>query len=102
MLKLNIILGLNLPGIKPIIDSICQRYKAQTLLLYRQNENILRIFENWDEEIIINKRRIFFDNLYQYNNSTYYELLRNKIFLEVLHEENNNRNNENNKKKSII
>jgi len=104
MNELNIILGLNLPGIKPILDSVCQRFKAQTLLLYRQNENILRVYENWDEETI-NKRRTFFDNLYQYNNSTYYELLRNKILLEVLHgenNENNNRNNENNKKEEVL
>ena len=101
MNELNIILGLNLPGIKAILDSICQRFRTEYLLLYRQNENILRQIEKKDEEAIQNKKKTFFDNLNQYNDFTYYELLRNKIFLKIFPKENNeiNNNNENNDEK---
>ena len=101
--ELNIILGLNLPGIKSTIDSICKRFKTETLLLYRQNENILRQFDdNWNNEVLQRNRRAFFQNLKKYNESTYFELLRNKLFLEILDKENNGNNNETSDKKELF
>ena len=99
--ELNIILGLNLPGIKSTIDSISQKFKTETLLFYRQNENILRQFNNWNEEVLQRNTRTFFENLNKYNESTLNELLRNKIFLEILDNENNENNNQNNENNDI-
>ena len=100
--ELNIILGLNLPGIKSTIDLMNQKFKTETLLLYRQNENCLRQIDNWNEEILQRNKRAFFETLNKYNESTYNELLKNKIFSEILdkeNNENNNKNNENNNKR---
>ena len=100
--ELNIILGLNLPGIKSTIDLMNQKFKTETLLLYRQNENCLRQFDNWNEDILQRNKRAFFETLNKYNESTYNELLKNKIFSEILdkeNNENNNKNNENNNKR---
>ena len=99
MNELNIILGLNLPGIKPTIDYICQRFRNESLLHYKQNENSLRQFGNWSEEVIQIKRNDFINNLNKLNDFTYYELLKNKIFIKILNKENNENNNKNNDEK---
>jgi len=100
--ELNIILGLNLPGIKSTVDSMSQKFKTETLLSYRQNENLLRQFDDdRNDEALLRNRKVFSENLNKYNESTYNELLRNKIFLEILDKENNENNNQNNENKDI-
>ena len=77
---LNIILGLKLPGIKPIIDSVKKYIHDDIVKRYRKNENSLRGHKEGEIERIKNK---FIRELAQCNNSTLIEINKSGAFLDI-------------------
>ena len=65
--KVDIIFGLKIPGIKPILDNILKLNKENILKDYQNNENELRDFYYEDE--VEKKKKEFFSNLKMLNNS---------------------------------
>ena len=79
--EIKIILGLNLPGIKPIIDFIIKKFDNEILLDYLDNEGHLReTMDGNDEEIYLN-------NLKKYNDFIFIELSKNNILNEIAKDE---------------
>ena len=70
--NLNIILGLKLPGIKPIIDFIIEKVKNEILNNYKNNEKILRIC--YENEEIDQKKRYYNQKLKSLNSNIVIEL----------------------------
>ena len=67
--KIDIILGLKIPGIKPILEKILISAKENNLKEYRKKENDLR--NNIDEDEIENTKKEFIEKLLSQNNSLY-------------------------------
>ena len=65
--KINIILGLNIPGVKPLLDQILKTSNENTINKFRNNENNLR--NNLDEEEIEKEKKNYFEQLKTLNNS---------------------------------
>jgi hypothetical protein len=76
--KVSIMLGLKLPGIKSIFDSILKNVKEQIAKKYRENENNIRghiDIENREEEI-----KNYFKELNTFDNSTFNAVNNLKLF----------------------
>ena len=85
--QLNIILGLKLPGLKPIISSIVKKFRNECINKYKNNENSLRERYELNEEEIKKKIEVYEKNLNSYNHSTLAELEKNEILCEIIKEE---------------
>ena len=80
--KVDIIFGLKIPGIKPIIEKICISAKDNTLKNYNANENELRNFI--EEEELEEKKKTYFDNLVMYDNSLVVLIKKEEKFLNIM------------------
>ena len=80
--KVDIIFGLKIPGIKPIIEKICISAKDNTLKNYYANENELRNFI--EEEDLEEKKKNYFDNLLMYDNSLVVLIKKEEKFLNIM------------------
>ena len=69
MNKINIILGLNIPGIKYTITSIIQKFNNDFSAKYMKNENLLR--DDLEEVDIENQKNKYFRELKFLNDSTF-------------------------------
>ena len=67
MNEINIILGLKLPGIKPIISSLIKKFKNEISIKYKKNENYLR--DIIDEDDIDKAKKTYKKKLKVYNHS---------------------------------
>ena len=65
--KLDIIFGLNIPGIKTLFDQILKSVKDNILKKYRNNENNLRNY--YENELVEEEKRKYFEELKTFNNS---------------------------------
>ena len=73
--KVNIMLGLHIPGIKPIFDTILNFVRNDIIEDYKENENILR--NNLENEQIEKEKERYFNQLKEYNDQ-----LKNLIYKE--------------------
>ena len=85
MNEINIILGLKLPGIKPIISSFIKKFKNEIARSYKRNENILRDYI--PQKMIETKKLAYKDKLKIYNDAMFVELDKNNIISEVAKDE---------------
>ena len=76
--KIEIILGIKLPGLKIHIESLVQKYKNENLRFYKRNERNLRINENKEAE------NNYLLKIKKYNENTKNEILNIDIFNEIL------------------
>ena len=81
--QLHIILGLELPGLKPIISSIIQKYRINVKKDYRKNESDIRFIDSDDEEA----KKEYYEKLKSYNKSTYNELDKDETLSEIMKDE---------------
>ena len=84
--KLDIILGLKLPGFKAIINSIIKRFRNEFMNQYRKYENTLR--DDLDEYEIESKKQEYFSHIKIYNHIITIEIEKNEIISEILKENN--------------
>ena len=75
MNKVNIMLGLHIPGIKPIFDTILNYVRNDIIKKYRSNENTLR--NNLRESEIEKEKDNYFNQLKEFNDD-----LKNLIYKE--------------------
>ena len=68
--KVNIIFGLKIPGIKPVLEKIVASARENTLKNYRNNENELRNYIETEEEVE-EAKKTYFENLIILNNSLF-------------------------------
>ena len=80
--KVDIIFGLKIPGIKPIIEKICIDASNNILKNYFANENELRNYI--EEEEILEQKNSYFDNLVMYDNSLIVLIKKIEKFLNIL------------------
>ena len=80
--NIEIILGLNLPGIKPVLDRIIKSVKDEICNKYYQNETNLRGCFS-EEEQLQKDLQIYFDELNRCNNSTLIELGKEKYLKSI-------------------
>ncbi len=85
MNEINIILGLKLPGIKPIISRLIKKFKNQISRFYKKNENLLRGF--YREEMVESKKETYKKQLKAYNDSMFVELDKNELLLKITKDE---------------
>ena len=71
--NINIILGLIIPGFKPVLDRIIKKVKDEICGKYYQNEINLRGSKNVGKELE-NDKKIYYDELNRCNNSTLVEI----------------------------
>ena len=76
--NINIILGLNLPGLKPILDRIIKTVRDEICNKYYQNEINLRESQNIGKELE-NDKIIYYEELARYNNSTLIEIEKEEL-----------------------
>ena len=91
--KVNIIFGLKIPGIKPVLDKILASAKENTLKNYRNNENELRNYIEPEE--IEDVKRSYFENLKILNNSLFNLITKEESLKNILSVVQNNDNEEN-------
>ena len=84
--ELEIILGVKLPGIKYIIDSIIEQFKKDILSRYKSNENSLR--SDIDEEDASNKINLYKEKLNSFNEPIVIELNKNNLLSKIINNEN--------------
>ena len=75
MNKVNIMLGLHIPGIKPIFDTILNYVRSDIIENYKKNENILR--SPLEEDEIEKEKENYFNQLKEFNDE-----LKNLIYKE--------------------
>ena len=79
ILKIN--LGLNLPGIKPIINKIINKFRIEILRIYKINENSLR--GHIETEEIQRKKDKYKQKLKDYNEIILVELIKNELLSKI-------------------
>ena len=82
--KLNIILGLIIPGVKKILDKIIKKVKDEITNKYYENEINLRCYLNSDEDKeneLNEEKQIYFDELNRCNNSTLIDIEKQKFLI---------------------
>ena len=80
--NLNIIIGLNLPGLKPVLDVIIKNAKNNVCKGYYANENILRKSQNEGDELDKDKKK-YYDELDKYNNLTLTDIKNNEYLNKI-------------------
>ena len=76
--KIEIILGIKLPGLKNHIESLVQKFKNENLKYYKRNEKNLRIAENKEA------KNNYLLNIKKYNENTKNEIINIDIFNDIL------------------
>ena len=92
MNKINIILGLNIPGIKNTITSIIQKFNNDLFESYMQNENLLRDNDLQENEIVTIKEK-YNKALKIINESTYIEIDKNEYLFNIRGKDDNKEDN---------
>ena len=91
--RVNITLGLNIPGIKSVFNKIINEIKENIFKNYRNNESNLRnIFD--DEEQIENEKKNYFKNLNMCNNSLNSLLSKEEILTNIINDFNDEKEKE--------
>ena len=87
MNKVNIMLGLHIPGIKPIFDIILNYVRNDIIKNYRANENKLRI--NLEEEQIEKEKENYFNQLKELNDELKNLILKEEKLIKIINDNQN-------------
>ena len=85
MNEINIILGMKLPGIKPIISSLIKKFKNEIARIYKKNENSLRDF--LPEKIIESQKKVYKKKLKMCNDSMFVQLNKNEQLSKITNDD---------------
>jgi hypothetical protein len=83
--KLQITLGLILPGMKSCIESLINKFRDGNYLNYKKNERNIRIAKSTNE-----LEKDYYDKLRNYNQSTMLDFQKEKLFSEIIQKMNEN------------
>ena len=84
MNNLDIILGLELPGIKPIINIVANKFKNAKLTNYQKNESLLRRRDFEEEAEVDYAKEKYLKDLKKINESTFIEFEKNNVISKII------------------